>query len=94
MNSCDVLIKNGRVIDPAWASGWDDRIGTLGQGRDADVAVFAIEAVDMDLEDCQSQMRRASQLLVPKAVWRAGEPAVPQRAKSHSSGVPADLTVR
>ena len=63
------------TVEPARAVGWDDRIGTLGQGRDADVAVFAIEAVDMDLEDCQSQMRRISQLLVPKAVWRAGEPA-------------------
>ncbi len=63
------------TVEPARAVRWDDRIGTLGQGRDADVAVFAIEAVDMDLEDCQSQMRRISQLLVPKAVWRAGEPA-------------------
>ena len=63
------------TVEPARAVGWDDRIGTLGQGRDADVSVFAIETVDMDLEDCQSQMRRISQLLVPKAVWRAGEPA-------------------
>ena len=63
------------TLEPARAVGWDDRIGTLGQGRDADVAVFAVEAGDMDLEDCQSQMRRISQLLVPKAVWRAGEPA-------------------
>jgi dihydroorotase len=63
------------TVEPARAVGWDDRIGTLGQGRDADVSVFAIETVDMDLEDCQSQMRRISQLLVPKAVWRAGKPA-------------------
>ena len=29
--------------------------------------------VDMELEDCQSQVRRIRQRLVPRACWRAGE---------------------
>ena len=60
------------TFEPAKAIGWEDRIGTLGIGREADVAVFSVEAVDMTLEDCQSQLRRISQRLVPQAVWRAG----------------------
>jgi dihydroorotase len=58
----------------AAAIGWEDRIGTLGIGREADVAVLALEDTDMDLEDCHAQMRRIKQRLVPHAVWRAGEP--------------------
>ena len=60
------------TIAPAEAVGWSDRIGTLGVGREADVAVLAIDDVDMDLEDCQGQMRRISRRLVAQAVWRAG----------------------
>ena len=60
------------TIAPAAAIGWSDRIGTLGVGREADVAVLALEDVDMDLEDCQSQMRRVNRRLVAHAVWRAG----------------------
>ena len=58
---------------PAAAIGWEDRIGSLGIGREADVAVFRLEACDVMLEDCQSQRRRCTQRLVPAAVWRAGE---------------------
>jgi hypothetical protein len=29
--------------------------------------------VDIELEDCQSQLRRIKQRLVPRACWRAGE---------------------
>jgi dihydroorotase len=57
---------------PAKAIGWEDRIGTLGIGREADIAVFSVDAVDMHLEDCQSQLRRIHRRLVPRAVWRAG----------------------
>ena len=60
------------TIAPAAAIGWSDRIGTLGVGREADVAVLALEDVDMDLEDCQSQMRRVNRRLVAHAMWRAG----------------------
>jgi len=60
------------TFEPAKTIGWEDRIGTLGIGREADIAVFSVEAVDMVLEDCQSQLRKISQRLVPQAVWRAG----------------------
>jgi dihydroorotase len=60
------------TFEPAKAIGWEDRIGTLGIGREADIAVFSVEAIDMHLEDCQSQLRRIHRRLVPQAVWRAG----------------------
>ena len=66
----EVVAKS--TFEPAKAIGWADRIGTLGVGREADIAVFSVEAVDMDLEDCQSQLRRISRRLVPQAVWRGG----------------------
>jgi len=62
------------TLEPARAIRLDDRIGTLGVGREADVAVLALEPCEVDLEDCQSQMRRITARLVPRAVWRAGEP--------------------
>ena len=60
------------TIAPAAAIGWSDHIGTLGAGREADVAVLDLEEADMDLEDCQGQMRRVGRRLVATAVWRAG----------------------
>ncbi len=60
------------TIAPAAAIGWSDRIGTLGVGREADVAVLSLDDADMDLEDCQGQMRRIKRRLIANAVWRAG----------------------
>jgi dihydroorotase len=60
------------TFEPAKAIGWEDRIGTLGIGREADIAMFSVETVDLALEDCQSQLRQIKQRLVPQAVWRAG----------------------
>ena len=62
------------TLSAAAAIGWDDRIGTLGVGREADVAVLDLEDVDIELEDCQGQMRRIAQRLSASAVWRAGVP--------------------
>ena len=62
------------TISPASAIGWDDRIGTLGVGREADVTVLALEDVTMELEDCNGQMRSIRQQIVPQAVWRSGDP--------------------
>lgn len=61
------------TIAPARAIGWDDRIGSLAPGREADVAIFSLQEVDLELEDCQAQLRRVRQRLVPISVWRAGE---------------------
>ena len=58
---------------PARAIGWEDRIGTLEVGREADIAVFSLQPVDLDLEDCQSQMRRIRRRLEARAVWKAGQ---------------------
>lgn len=60
------------TVDAARAIGWHERIGTLDIGREADVSVFSLEEIELDLEDCQSQMRRVHRRLIPKAVWRAG----------------------
>ena len=62
------------TISPASAIGWDDRIGTLGVGREADVTVLALEDVTMELEDCNGQMRSIRQQIMPHAVWRSGDP--------------------
>jgi dihydroorotase len=62
------------TLSAAEAIGWEDRIGTLGIGREADVAVLSLDDVDVELEDCQGQMRRIEQRLSASAVWRAGEP--------------------
>jgi dihydroorotase len=61
------------TIEPARAIGWQDRIGTLGVGREADVAVLSLEPAAVELEDCQAQLRSVSQRVVASAVWRAGE---------------------
>ncbi|MCY3763449.1 MAG: amidohydrolase family protein, partial [Gemmatimonadetes bacterium] len=63
------------TVNAAAAIGWQDRVGTLGVGREADVAVLALNEVDVELEDCQGQTRRLSRRLEAEAVWRAGEPA-------------------
>ena len=60
------------TIEPARAIGWADRIGSLTVGREADVTVLSLDAVDTELEDCQSQLRRVRKRLCPRAVWRAG----------------------
>ena len=58
--------------EPAKAIGWANRIGSLAVGREADVTVLSLDAIDLELEDCQSQMRRVQQRLAPRAVWRSG----------------------
>ena len=42
-------------------------------GKQADVSVLRKVECDVLLEDCQSQMRRVRNRLVPVAVWRNGE---------------------
>ncbi len=61
------------TIAAARAIDWEDRIGTLGVGREADVAVLALDEADMELEDCHGQMRRIQRRLVAQAVWRSGK---------------------
>ena len=64
------------TIEAAKAIGWDDRVGSLGVGREADVAVLSLDGCDTELKDCQGQLRQIDRRLVPRAVWKAGEPGV------------------
>lgn len=80
------------TIAPAKAIGWGGRIGTLGVGRGADIAVLRLEDCDISLEDCQSQLRRVTQRLVPKACWRDGA-AVEVTAAESTSEFPNPETV-
>ncbi|XP_062509682.1 deacetylase Oant_2987-like [Corticium candelabrum] len=88
---------------PAFAIGWQDRIGSLKVGREADVTVLSLESCHLYIEDCQAQQRLLKQKFVPKAVWRAGrrgfltEPEVlpnqdrvPELAKSWTNAVVRD----
>jgi len=61
------------TITPAKAIGWGDRVGSLGVGREADITVLQLAQVDVQLEDCQSQLRACKERLLPVRVWRAGE---------------------
>ena len=64
------------TIEPAKCIGWQDRIGTLGVGREADIAVFSVEDVDLALEDCQSQLRKNQTPIVPSSgVARRSRPS-------------------
>ena len=85
-------VVEASTLKPAQVIGWDDRIGTLGVGRCADIAVMRMVDVDIELEDCQSQLRRISQRLVPVACWRAGE-AVEVTTAESSSPFPNPETV-
>ncbi len=62
------------TFTPAKAIGWEDRIGTLGVGQEADIAILALEKATMDLEDCHGQTRSIRQRLVAHAVWKSGVP--------------------
>jgi dihydroorotase len=70
------------TINPARAIGWADRIGTLGIGRGADVAVLKLEDVNFELEDAGAQLRTMKRLLVARAVWRDGRPSQITRPRS------------
>lgn len=61
------------TIEPARAIGWQDRIGSLAVGREADVAVFSFAETPREMEDCGGHTRTVRRSLVPQAVWRAGE---------------------
>jgi dihydroorotase len=70
-----VEVVRAVTATPAKVIGWQDRIGTLGEGRCADITLLKLEttAEDFCLEDSQSQMRRVPQLLVPVGCLRAGD---------------------
>ena len=58
----------------AKAIGWEDRIGTLGVGRVADISIFEMAPCSVMLEDCQSQLRLCKERMICRAVWKDGIP--------------------
>lgn len=60
------------TMTPAAAIGRSDVIGSLSFGRAADITVLRIEDVDIDLEDCNAQLRKVKQRFLPVAVWKDG----------------------
>jgi uncharacterized membrane protein YgcG len=61
------------TLQPAEAIGWEDRVGTLGVGREADVTVMEAAACDIMLEDSNSQLRHVTTRLRTTHCWRAGQ---------------------
>ncbi|CAH1773076.1 unnamed protein product [Owenia fusiformis] len=49
------------------------QFGSLSPGRDADVTLLKLEAVDYELEDCEGEMRSIKQQLVPVKMWKCGD---------------------
>lgn len=60
------------TMTPAAAIGRSDVIGSLSHGRAADITIYRIEDVDIDLEDCHAQLRRIKKRFLPVAVWKDG----------------------
>jgi dihydroorotase len=68
----DKVVK-AATSTPAKAIGWGDRIGSLSVGNEADITVLRQKDCDVEVEDCQEQVRRMTTRLLPVAVWRAGK---------------------
>lgn len=60
------------TMTPAIAIGRNNMIGSLDVDRAADITVLRLEDVDMDLEDCNAQIRKVKRRFVPVAVWKEG----------------------
>ena len=60
------------TITPAAAIGRSNVIGSLSSGYAADITVVRIADVDIDLQNCNAQLRRIKQRFVPVAVWKDG----------------------
>ena len=67
-------VVRASTITAAGSFRWADRIGTLGEGRVADIAVLERRPCDALLEDSFGQLRHCTERLVARAVWRQGEP--------------------
>ena len=81
---------------PAATIGWGDRIGSLKVGMAADVALLELADCEMELEDCQAQLRTVRQRLVGRAVWKGGKRfavTTPEEDTSHRFGFPSQRSV-
>ena len=79
---------------PARVWGLGDTVGSLAVGREADVSVLELQAVDVALEDAHGQRRLVTTRILPRAVWRAGAPCeivLPALWPNPAAGTPSDL---
>ena len=60
------------TVNAARAIGWQDRLGVLEVGREADVAVLAVVDEETTLEDSVGQRRTTGQRIVARHTIRAG----------------------
>eukprot|EP01052_Picozoa_sp_SAG31_P028540 SAG31_NODE_2763_length_5128_cov_25.339232_6_plen_200_part_00 len=93
----DKVIEAGTTAAAA-AIGWGDRIGRIAVGMEADLCLLELcePAVDLNLEDCQGQLRNCRQRLVGRAVWKAGEEydVIQPEAADSQYGFPSARSVR
>ena len=68
-----VEVVRASTLEPARMIGWEDRIGSLAAGREADVAVLALEDGEFPFTDSYRKEERAKQRLVARHTIRAGE---------------------
>ena len=69
-----VEVVRATTAAAAAAIAWDDRLGSLGEGREADVTVLELVPGPHRLTDGARQSEIVAERLVPRWVVRAGEP--------------------
>jgi dihydroorotase len=67
-----VEVVRASTQTPARLIGWEDRIGSLEVGREADVAVLALEEGSFPLTDSYRKAENAKKRLVARETVRAG----------------------
>lgn len=60
------------TISPAQLIGWDDRLGSLATGREADITLFRVIEGDFEFTDSEGEKERASRDLEVVSTIRAG----------------------
>ena len=88
--SLDDVIAWG-TVKPASAIGWQDRIGSLKPGSEADVAVIRLREGPVTLTDARGDTRQGNALLLPVETLRAGRRHTPLHSAHphlHGRGLP------
>jgi dihydroorotase len=62
------------TVRPAKAIGWEDRIGRLGVGREADISVFTVRDGPVTLYDTEGKTIQGDRTLEPLWTIRSGQP--------------------
>jgi dihydroorotase len=71
--SSDEAVIRARTLQAARSIGWEDRIGSLEPGREADVALLELEEGTFPLTDWRRHTEQAKRRLVARHTIRAGE---------------------